>query len=148
MNKQSVAFLLIIVAIVGIIITKKVTESNAAAARDRAAASSRLLTGDTLEATLKNGKPTLAEFGLGTCEQCKKMAPILAHTADVYRGKVNVVSVDLDEFAATGQFYGIRTMPTQIFFDAKGNEVAEKRHEGFLPQKEIDTILASLGAKK
>jgi thioredoxin 1 len=42
----------------------------------------------------------------------------------------------------TGQF-GIRTIPTQIFYDAEGNE--QLRHTGFLDKASIVKVLRELG---
>jgi len=41
--------------------------------------------------------------------------------------------------------YGIRGIPSQVFFDARGKEVY--RHGGFYPQVEIEKRLEQLGAK-
>jgi thioredoxin 1 len=148
MNRQNGAILLLVLAIAGIIIAKKMSDHKRELAQKGsvAAVSTKVLAGDMLAMSLKSGKPTLAEFGKGTCEQCKKMAPILAKTATLYDGKANIISVDLDDYSALGYSYRIETMPTQIYFDVQGKEV--KRHIGGLSQKEIETKLASLGATK
>lgn len=146
MNRQNSAILLLVLAIAGIIIVKKVSDRNREVSPKTSltALSVHVLAGDKLEPSLKSGKPTLAEFGKGTCEQCKKMAPIIAKTATLYAGKANVISVDLDEYSALGHSYRIEIMPTQLFFDKEGHEI--ERHIGGLTQKEIETKLASLGA--
>ena len=41
-------------------------------------------------AGLSNGKPTLAEFGRGTCIPCKQMKPILENLAVEYQDRLNV----------------------------------------------------------
>ena len=132
---------LLMVAIVGVVIAKRViTRSPSATSTD-----SRVLSGDDLSEALKSGRPTMAEFGLGTCEVCKRMAPLLEQAADGYAGKANIVSVDLDDHPAVGRYYQIRAMPTQVFFDSEGEEVG--RHVGFLPSEEIEAKLAELGVK-
>lgn len=106
----------------------------------------KVLSGAELAGSLKNGRPTLAEFGKGACKICIKMAPILQQVAADYSGKANVISLDLDEFSATGYAYHIVAMPTQIFFDANGKEIL--RHLGYLSREEIDKSLAAVGTKR
>ena len=104
------------------------------------------LPGSKLAECLKNGLPTMADFGKGWCVPCKMMKPILEQTAQDYWGKANIVFVELDEYADLGGDYGIITMPTQIFFDAQGKEV--KRHMGYMGSEDIGRELAALGVKK
>ena len=58
------------------------------------------------------------------------MAPILEELAGTYRGKANVLFIDVREDSAAAKRFGIQMIPTQIFFDAKGKEV--NRHIGFM----------------
>lgn len=105
---------------------------------------------ETLDATkladsLGNGRPTLVDFGAGTCDQCKKEAPLLDAAVEKYRGKANVVFVDTNSFESVAKQYGVRLIPTQIFFDAKGKEVS--RHIGFHPAEALTADLATAGVK-
>jgi len=132
---------LLIAAVAGVVVVKQVSERSPS----EGTVGRQVLSGSHLADALKSGRPTMAEFGLGTCEVCKKMAPILEHAAVTYAGKANIVSVDLDEYAALGRYYQIRAMPTQVFFNPKGEEVG--RHLGFLPPEEIAAELMKLGGK-
>lgn len=87
--------------------------------------------------------PMLVDLGKGTCIACKKMKPILDELKIEYQGKaiVNVIDIRYDRRAA--QRYGIRLIPTQIFFDADGNEVY--RHEGFMDKQSIMKKFAEMG---
>ena len=131
---------LLVVAVVGVVVAKQVAGHARAATR-----STKVLPGSAFGEALKSGRPTMAEFGLGTCEVCKKMAPLLEDAAKKYAGKANIVSVDLDDDPALGRYYQIRAMPTQVFFNAKGKEVG--RHVGYLPSEMIAAGLAELGVK-
>ncbi len=73
------------------------------------------------------------------------MAPILQELAQEYKGKAAVIFIDVWENAEAGQKFGIRTIPTQIFYDAQGKEIS--RHEGFLEKKAIVSLFAKLGVK-
>ncbi|HVP57152.1 MAG TPA: thioredoxin family protein [bacterium] len=93
----------------------------------------------------KRTLPRLVDLGRGTCIPCKKMAPILSELAEEYKGRAIVEVVDLRERPQAAQEYGIKLIPTQIFFDSTGTEVW--RHEGFLPKDQIVAKLGELGAK-
>jgi hypothetical protein len=62
-----------------------------------------------------------------------------------YRGKAAVVFLDVREDDAPAKRFGIRAIPTQIFFDKTGKEVT--RHEGFMEKKAIADQLNKLLAK-
>jgi len=104
------------------------------------------LPGSKLEECLKSGRPTMADFGLRTCKPCKAMEPILKQAVQDYSGKANIVFVELDKYPVLGRKYRIMVMPTQIFFDASGNQVDS--HMGFMDREEIDRRLAALGVKQ
>ena len=63
------------------------------------------------------------------------MAPILDELEKDYQGKFDVVFIDVWENRSAGSEYGIRVIPTQIFFDANGKELF--RHEGFMSREDI-----------
>ncbi len=98
-----------------------------------------------LESALGNGKPTLAEFGWRKCIPCKEMRPILEQLDVEYKGKVNVVIVEIPFHEDLTKKYGIMYMPTQVFFDSSGREVA--RNLGFLPKNEIIAAFEAMGVK-
>ncbi len=88
------------------------------------------------------GMPTILDLGAKACIPCKMMAPILEKLELEYRGRAAVIFVDVWKDATEAKRFGIRTIPTQIFFDIKGEEVW--RHEGFLEEDKIVKILDSL----
>jgi thioredoxin 1 len=96
-----------------------------------------------LEKAFASGKPTIAEFGGGTCLACKLMTPIMFELSLDYEGKLNVVMIDVDEYIALTDQYGIMTIPTQIIFDSKGNKLAS--HIGFWLKEDIITQLKAVG---
>jgi len=104
-----------------------------------------LLPGSKFVDSLNSGKPTMADFGAGWCEACKKMEPVLHESAKRFKGKANVVFVDTDDYASIAKGYSISTIPTQIYFDSKGKEAA--RHMGYMPIEDVAAQLEALGAK-
>jgi len=94
---------------------------------------------------LASGKPTLIDLGARSCVQCKKMAPILESLATEYRGKANVLFIDVQRDNAAADRFSVRMIPTQIFFDARGKEI--KRHVGFLDKAALLRELKAVGLK-
>jgi thioredoxin 1 len=101
------------------------------------------LPGAKFEESLKSGRPTMADFGAGWCKACKLMEPVLQIAAAKYEGKVNIVFSDTDEYGAVAKRHRVVAIPTQIFFDGKGEEVG--RHVGYYPIEDLDAQLRSLG---
>lgn len=91
------------------------------------------------------GMVTLVDLGAKTCIPCRMMEPILAELDKDYKGKAAVVFIDVREDNASARRFGIRAIPTQIFFDKAGKEVS--RHEGFMEKKAIADQLNKLLAK-
>jgi len=79
--------------------------------------------------------PRLVDLGAGKCIPCKMMAPILEDMKKTYVEKLDVQFIDVWENPDAGKKYGINVIPTQIFYDATGNEVF--RHEGFFGKEDI-----------
>ncbi len=100
------------------------------------------LTSTPLSQALSSSKPTVAEFGRGTCIPCKQMKPILEELAKEYEGKVNVLIISVDEHRDLTKQYGIMAIPTQIFFDSEGQELT--RHMGFFAKEDIITQLQKM----
>ena len=98
-----------------------------------------------LDRALKSGRPVLADFGRGVCIPCKKMQPILETLAEEYKGKAEVLIIEIDKHRALTRRFKIRLIPTQIFFDARGNEVY--RHEGFMGREAIVIKLREMGVE-
>lgn len=87
--------------------------------------------------------PLLVDLGKGTCIPCKKMKPILDELKSEYEGRAIVKVIDLRYESKAAKEYGIRLIPTQIFYDAEGNEVY--RHEGFMDKQSIKAKFAKMG---
>ena len=98
-----------------------------------------------LGGALKKNVPVVADFGRGVCIPCKMMKPILDELKKEYEGKAEILIIEIDAYPALTRRCGIRAIPTQIFYDASGQEVY--RHQGFMPREDIVTQLKKLGAK-
>ena len=91
------------------------------------------------------GVVTMIDLGAKKCIPCKMMAPIMEKMEKKYEGRAAIVFIDVWENREQARRFGIRGIPTQIFFDADGQEVT--RHLGFMPEEEIVKILSQLGVK-
>jgi thioredoxin 1 len=89
------------------------------------------------------GMVTMIDLGAKKCIPCKMMAPILEKLKGQYEGKASIVFIDVFEHRAQAVRFGIRTIPTQIFFDRDGKEV--HRHLGFMSEEAIVRQLKRMG---
>jgi len=72
------------------------------------------------------------------------MKPIIDELQQEYKGKANILLIEIYEQRSLAAQYGIRAIPTQVFFDRAGKEAW--RHQGFLPKEDIVKKLKELGA--
>jgi len=89
--------------------------------------------------------PRLVDLGAGKCIPCKLMKPILDELSKNYADQFTVVFIDVWENREEGAKYGIRMIPTQVFYGADGKERA--RHEGFMSKEAILAKWKELGVE-
>jgi thioredoxin 1 len=91
------------------------------------------------------GMVTMIDLGAKKCIPCKMMAPIMEKMEKKYDGKAAIVFIDVWENPEQARRFGIRGIPTQIFYNANGKEMT--RHVGFMPEEAIVQTLTQLGVK-
>jgi thioredoxin 1 len=91
------------------------------------------------------GMVTMVDLGAKKCIPCKMMAPIMEELEKEYKDRAAIVFIDVWVNPDAGKKFGIRTIPTQIFYDSRGKEVL--RHEGFFDKASIIAELQKLGVK-
>ncbi|OIQ01122.1 MAG: thiol reductase thioredoxin [Zetaproteobacteria bacterium CG2_30_46_52] len=89
------------------------------------------------------GKVTMIDLGAHSCIPCKMMAPVLSKLKQAYEGRAVITFIDVWEQHDQGIKYGVRSIPTQIFYDREGQEVF--RHAGFMAEKDIVNKLTEMG---
>jgi len=89
------------------------------------------------------GKVTMIDLGAHSCIPCKMMAPVLSKLKQAYEGRAVINFIDVWEQHDQGIKYGVRSIPTQIFYDREGQEVF--RHAGFMAEKDIVNKLTEMG---
>nr|WP_320192542.1 thioredoxin family protein [uncultured Desulfobacter sp.] len=94
----------------------------------------------------EKGKVTMVDLGAKKCIPCKMMAPIMEKLEKAYEGKAHIVFIDVWKNREQAPRFGIRAIPTQIFFNENGEEVW--RHEGFLEEKIIVERLTKMGVRQ
>lgn len=87
--------------------------------------------------------PRLVDLGASKCVPCKMMAPVLENLKKEYTGRMDVEFIDVWKTPDAGKEYGIRVIPTQIFYKADGKELF--RHEGFFGKEDILAKWKELG---
>ena len=76
-------------------------------------------------ASLKTGNlPLVVDFWATWCGPCRMMAPIIEELANEYDGKVVVGKCDVEECEEFAAEFGIRNIPTILFF--KDGDVVDK----------------------
>jgi len=75
--------------------------------------------------SLKNGSlPLVVDFWATWCGPCRMVGPIISELAEEYDGKIVVGKCDVEENEELAVEFGIRNIPTILFF--KDGQVAEK----------------------
>lgn len=72
---------------------------------------------------LQSSVPVLVDFWAVWCAPCRLIAPIIDQLSEEYNGKMKFGKLDVDNNQATAIKYGIRSIPTLLFF--KNGQVVE-----------------------
>ena len=75
--------------------------------------------------SLKNGaQPLVVDFWATWCGPCRMVGPVISELAQEYDGRIVVGKCDVEENEDIAMEFGIRNIPTILFF--KGGQVVDK----------------------
>jgi thioredoxin 1 len=96
-------------------------------------------TDDNFESSVLGSEQlTIVDFWAEWCGPCKMIAPVIAELAGEYEGRINVGKLDVDANGQTATKYGIRSIPTLLFF--KNGEVAQQI-VGLRPKSDLAEVI-------
>jgi thioredoxin 1 len=90
---------------------------------------------------IKNDKPVVVEFGADWCGACHILAPVIKRVLIEFDRRIEYCKMDVEENGLISKEYGIRDLPTLLFF--KDGEV--KDHIiGAMPKKVLRELINNL----
>ena len=93
------------------------------------------------EIVLKSDKPVIVDFWAVWCGPCRIVGPIVQEIGEEYADKAVVGKLDVDHNPEAAKKYGIRNIPTILFF--KNGEVVDKQ-VGAVPKQVLVQKLEAL----
>ena len=73
---------------------------------------------------LQSDKPVVLDFWAEWCQPCKMLSPTVEEIAGEYEDTIKVGKLNVDDNPSTATKYGIRGIPTLLFF--KGGKVVQQ----------------------
>ena len=92
------------------------------------------ITDSNWESLISGDKPVVIDFWAEWCGPCRMISPIVEEVVQEYQDKVVVGKVNIDDHSGITQHFGIRNIPTLLFF--KGGELTDK-HVGAIRKPEL-----------
>ncbi len=99
------------------------------------------ITDSNYKEILAAGKPVMIDFWAEWCGPCRMVGPIVEELAAEYGDRVTVGKCDVDENSDISSEFGIRNIPTLLFF--RDGKLVD-RHVGYAPKGELAAKVENL----
>jgi thioredoxin 1 len=73
-------------------------------------------TDENIKEIISSGKPVVIDFWAEWCGPCRMVGPLVEELAKEYEGQVQIGKMNVDDNVDTPNEYGIRNIPTILFF--------------------------------
>lgn len=93
------------------------------------------------EVVLKSDKPAIVDLWAEWCGPCRMVGPLVEEIGQEFEGRAVVGKLDVDNNPGIAAKYGIRNIPTILFF--KNGEIADKQ-VGAVPKSVLVAKLEKL----
>jgi thioredoxin 1 len=93
------------------------------------------------EEVLQSEKPVLVDFWAPWCGPCRAIEPLVEELAEAFGDKFKFARCNVDENPVTPTKYGIKSIPTLIFF--KEGKVLDKI-VGIVPKSKLEEIITKV----
>lgn len=99
------------------------------------------ITDSNFKEYIDSGKPLVMDFWAEWCGPCRMISPLIDELSEEYAGQVNIGKVDVDNNNDVASEFGIRNIPTILFF--KEGKMVDKQ-VGAVPKAKLEEKIKAL----
>lgn len=70
-----------------------------------------------------DGRLMVADFSAEWCPPCRQMKPVFQKLKTEYEGKVDLVTIDVDDNPRLAECYNVTSIPTLVYISPSGKEL-------------------------
>ena len=93
------------------------------------------------EVVLNSDKPVLVDFWASWCGPCLALTPVIDELAEEMSDQIKICKLNVDENQKTAMQYGIKGIPTILFF--KDGKVVEQS-VGLVPKEHLKELISKV----